>query len=425
MILSDFWKGESRSKYDQEGYDNTTNLDVHTEIGSARCQRALKSDGNVVTEPCLSVVDVEGNIYFFSTTSGKIWKRLQSTGLTSLLTTNGNGQHYGCAYFNGAIYCATATKLGKLSLNPDSLAKDFATLSADVSTAPDMAPMYVLNLKLWIGARSYIDSVDSSGTFTANALDLPANYLVSALTEDNSNLLIGTIIGGEVPHCRIFLWDTYSNSWTIEDDMPEIGVNCFLNVDNEIYAQCGIAGQLYQWTGAKMAKWKKIRGVVTSQWPQKGVVFKGKPYIAAENKIFSVHAEDYNMPRVIVHEFTAFDTITSITAQGNTIYVSHTSGIQTIDTENYATATLDTPEQLGNMQQVIVNYDLLPTGTSIGIAVQENSSGSYTAKTPIVDTIKRQVYFDGGLGDVNFMQAQITLTPSGDATPIIKSIEIK
>ena len=63
-------------------------------------------------------------------------------------------------------------------------------------------------------------------------------------------------------------------------------------------------------------------------------------------------------------------------------------------------------------------------GAGVGISTNSNRAG-YVTQTPIVDDIRSQVYFDGGLPDSVTTQARITLTPSGSDIPIIKSITVE
>lgn len=415
MIFGKFYAGEGKSKYDQTGLDDTANVDVHSSIGSAQCQLALVLESSTPNEPCVRAIDPSGNVYFFSTSSGKTWKRT-TAGSYSLVNTNANGAHLGAHYFNGYVYYATSTKLGRYNLDA-TWADTWQTFSKTAS----YRPMEELNLSLFIGNDYLISSVDSAGTFADNALDLPANHDVSSLVAVGTDLLIGTSMGTNVCQCKVFLWDTYSSSWTIEDDIYEIGVNAFIKADNLTLAQCGTSGQLYYWTGSQMQKFKKVRGLTTTFGDQFSTVLKGKPLFSNSNKVYSIHRESPDMPYAITNEYTSTGTtIKSIIAQGAQLLVAHDVGVDKIDT-NYATATMDFPEVMGIVQKVVVDYDAIPSGTSIGISTKVDG-GDWTAQTSITDTISKKVFFDGGLGTVNFFQARVTLTPSTSNTPVIKQV---
>jgi hypothetical protein len=220
----------------------------------------------------------------------------------------------------------------------------------------------------------------------------------------------------------VFIWDRYSPSWNYEDHISEIGLNCFVECDNLVLAQCGTAGQIYYWNGSQMLKFKKIRGVTTTVNPYSSVEYKGRPLFAVGTKIFSIHREDQDFPFAVVQEYTASSTIKSLIGKTNDLLVS-SNKVENIDT-NYATAIITTPELIGKANDVYIYYDSLPTGTTIGIETKVDG-GDWVEQTPVVDTQLKMVHFNGGLGNVNFVQAKITLTPSTTSYPIIKSIEIK
>jgi hypothetical protein len=415
MIFDKFYNGQGKSKYDQTGFDNLVNVDVHSEQGALKCQLALASESTTPNEPCISVEDTSGNTYFFSTSTGKTWKR-DTNASYSLVNTNANGAHAGARYFNGYIYYATSTKLGRFNL-VSTWTDTFQTFTQTTS----YRPMEEINLSLFIGNGKYVASVDNAATFSDNVLDLPSNYSVTALVGVGTDLLIGTIIGTNVNFCKVFLWDTYSSSWTVEDEIPEIGVNCFIPSDNITFAQCGTSGQLYYWTGGSMQSFKKIRGVTTSVNSYASTRLAGKPLFATGTKVFSIHRSDKDFPYVVVQEYTATTgTIASIIGVGTQLLVSTGSNIDKIGA-NYATAMIDTPEITDNTQDIEVYYDSIGGTGTIGISTNIDNGG-YTAQTTVRDTIRKLVHFDGGLGTVNFLQSRITLTPDTTNNISIKRI---
>ena len=428
-IYAEFYKGENKSKYEQSGFDATDNLDVHSEIGTAKAQLALASESSTPNENCISETLPNGDVFFASTESGKIWKRAASNNAYSLVHTNTNGANKGIKYFDGNLYYVAANKLGKQA---EGLASSESSWSSQddsfgtLSTTPTYAPMFVLNLTLWIGAGAFVDEVDSSGTFAAAALDLPAGYSVTTLNSSGSDLAIGTIRGTGVSHSRIFIWDTYSPSWTVEDDVDEIGINAFIRADNVLFAQCGTSGEIYYWNGGSLQKFGRIRGVTTAATGAhyKTTAIDGKPLLGIGSDIYSIYREYNDLPNAFVHEYTVTTgSVQSLGYADGTLLVSNGTNIDALDT-NRATATITTPISESKAKNVIVRYERLPSGSSIGIGTKVDGASSFTSQTTKTDTVKKQVYFDGGLGDVNFIQAQITLTPNGANTPVIRSIEI-
>jgi hypothetical protein len=112
-------------------------------------------------------------------------------------------------------------------------------------------------------------------------------------------------------------------------------------------------------------------------------------------------------------------------SNGTSLFVScGTNGVYKIGT-NRATAVIQTPVVEGKAKMVMVNYDTLPTGTSITGRVKING-GSWTAVTLKNEPENMRYVLSGGLPakDTNFMQFEATLVPSTTLTPIIRSIEI-
>jgi len=420
-MYNEWFRGQNRSKNEQNGFDSLVNCDVHTTLGEAKPQLALTTDSTTPNEACISVIVSNGDVFFFSTESGKIWKRTEA-GVYSLVHTNAQGSNVGAYLWQGYLYYATTAKLGRTS---EANASSEATWSsqddawATFSNSGTYKPMCEVGSALYIGDDYYVASVDSSHTFTADALDIPSTYTASVLADVNGDLGIGTIIGANVPYCKFFIWDRFSPSWNNEDRVSEIGINCIVRCDNLILAQCGTAGQIYYWNGSQMLKFKKIRGVTTTVNSQNSTEYKGRPLFAVGTKIFSIHREDQDFPFAVVQEYTAASTVKSLIGKTNDLLVS-SNKIEHVGT-GYGTVTIDTPELVGKANDVEVQYDTYPDGIAISTKV---NGGDWTEKTPIIDTQRNVVHFDGGLGQVNFIQARITLTPSGSDYPIIKGISI-
>jgi hypothetical protein len=417
ITFGDFFRGISKIKYDQIGFDAMTNVDVHSVPGEARCQFALASESTTPNEACLSIEAPTGDVYFFSKSSGKTWKRAASNGAYTLANTNANGSHVGCGYFNGKIYYATTTKLGHFDL-----ASTWTDTWQTFSNTTSYRPMCEQNLSLFIGNGKDLAAVDSSGNYSASSLDLPSNYSITALAGSGTALLIGTLIGTNVNRCKVFQWDTYSSSWSLEDEVPEIGINCFILSDEIVFAQCGTAGNLYYWTGERLQYFKKIRGITTAYADHLASQLGGRALFANATKVFSIHKSDNDFPYAIVQEYTATTgTIASIIGVGTQLFVSTGANIDSISA-NYATATIDTPE-VQDVNMVEVDYDSIGTGGTIGISTSSEGA-AFTAQTAITDTLARKVYFDGGLDSPAFVQARITMTPATTNQIGIKRIRL-
>lgn len=416
----DFFRGIGKSRADQTAFDNMVNLDPHSEIGFVSPQLALTSESTTPTEACIMAVTPSGTVYLFSTTTGKVWKRA-TNGTYSALTANANDTgHRGAKSFNGIMYYWTASKLGKFTNETEGSRNDsFGTFSNSSARGCEEA-----NLSLFIADGKYIASVDNAGTFSANVLDLPADKQALCIKKVGTDILIGTIIGSNVNTCSVYLWDTYSSSWTLEDELPENGVNCFIDGDNVVIAQCGSSGALYYWNGSIMQSFtNNIRGVTTGVAPFATTVFNKRPTFVVGNTVFTVYRQYTDAPYAVVQEYTATQTTTaSIVSTGSQLLVSHGSGVDKLST-SYATGYVITPETSGSaINKVEVDFD----SYGAGVSISTNSNGAgFVAKTTLIDAIRGRAYIDGSLKDSYSTQAKITLTPSGANVPKIKSITLE
>lgn len=411
IVYGQFFNGQSAlGKLEQSKFYSMTNCDVHSETGLVMPQLAMGSESTTPNEACFNAIDPSGNVYFFSKSTGKTWKRT-TAGSYSLVNTNANGAHRGCRYFNGYLWYWTDTKIGHFDL-VSTWTDSFNTAGTNYRGAEEHAN------GLYIANGRYIARIDATNSLSVAEFVLPAQYKATELKSVGDDLLIGTYVSTDVSYCKVFLWDTVSPSWTFEDEVFEIGVNCFIQLDNIIAAQCGTSGRLYYWTGSQMSSFGKIRGITTALGEQMSVVFNGRPLLANGTKIYSIHKEDKDLPYAIVGEYTCTGTIASLAVQGQNLLASVGTGVDKIGT-SYATAVIETPEAQAKAGKLLVQYDSYPAG--IGIEVKVNN-GSYTSKTEVISTNDMRVYYNGVLPTNVCAQGRITLTPSGSDIPKIKSI---
>lgn len=424
--LPQYYKGESgKGIYDQTGYSATSNFEVHSRLGTGTCQVAIAQDSATPNENCVSDILPNGDSFWASTSSGKIWKRT-AAGTWSLVRTNANGAHSGIKHFNGNLYYMTASKLGKIT---EALASSESTWSsqndsfATFTNASAYKPVAVCNLTLFIGDGKYIARVDSGGTFSANVLDVEAQFSVTALENAEGWLIIGLTVSTSVCLSKVILWDTYSSSWTYEDDLYEIGINAFIVSDNIIFISAGIVGNIYYWTGAKAQKFNKIQNVTTSINPYNTAVLNGRSLFAIGTKVFSIYKEDKDMNYALCEEYTvSTGTIGSILVKGSTLLASVGTAVHITGT-NKAVASFTSAIYEGTFNEVKVPYESMPSGCSLSIETNVNGAGFVSETDFVKETSLLEYALAGGPiydGQVRFYQIRVTLTPSGTNAPIVK-----
>lgn len=429
-VYSNWYKGISRSKYDEDGMYGIVNCDVHSDVGAIKCSYAFTKDsGATVTEQIGAVAsDTSNNTYWVSISSGKIWKRT-AAGVWSLAHTNTNGSMSGCAYYNGYIYYVSGRYVGRYDLS-----STWTDTFADLGISSTRHPMCTQNLKLYIGNGRYVSSIDESDNFTVNALDLPTGHSIRTLDPYEADIVIGTETVSDVIKCGVFRWDTYSDSWTIEDYVDEDGVFVSVRADNYLYYQIGIRGaNMYQYDGARLNKMFQLRDGGNTVWGTGAITngsanYNGVPLMVNDRGVYSINRNDPTLPLAQVIEYVSANgqgtEPRAIVVLGTEILLAYYGGgygVDVMDLTSRATGVITTPEAFGSFNNVKVKYISLPTGTSIGIETKVDG-GSWVSQTVIDDTINKVCYFDGGLGTNSTLMARVTLNPSGASTPVVEEI---
>lgn len=227
-------------------------LDIHSEAGVIKVNQALTKESGTLVDDFVkaSVPCSDGKTYHFGSTNGKVWSRT-SGGTWALEATvapsAGNIGVLDAKEYQGYIYYAMQNRLGRWQIGSawSTRNDNWATFT---NGDADWHPMRVVNLVLYIGDKNYVAQVDA-GTFSANALDIAAPLRIKSLGRMNTDLLVGTYISDNVTETEIIRWNTWSVSFSTSDPIPEVGVNCFPDTDNNVIVNAGTKGSLYPYNG--------------------------------------------------------------------------------------------------------------------------------------------------------------------------------
>lgn len=418
--------GITLSRKIQNGFDDLQNSEIHDELGSWKCQLKLSEEtSGLVDRPCYMAVVPSGDVYAFSKTDGKIWRRSINSGWNSI-RVNSNGAHKGCAYYRGKLYYAAGTKLGVFDL------VNTWNDNYQVLVSADEHPMFQFDLILYIGNGKDVAQFDDADVFSSSGLDLPTEHKVSALKSLGDDLLILSNPGDYINDSAITRWNTYSDSWSLKDSIKETDAYAFLDADNYTYV-IAKSGNVYLYTGAELEPFSFIRNASTTTGHQLTTNFGGRPLIANGGRIYSLHRKNRNMPFALCGEYTCSAgsgaTIHSIVSVGTQLLVSWeyngSYGIDSISA-NYATAEAVTP-RFTKGGVVRVRYDDL-NGGSIQILHKLDGEDTWTMHTTIDDS--SDFRFVRTVDDIivpSGAQAKIKLVPSvitPTVSPIVDSIEI-
>ena len=418
-LADSIFAGVSNSLYKFTGFD------PHSKAGVIKVHQKLTKEAvaNVPDEKCIILPTSVGNVLFFSTESGKVWEET-SGGTYRLVHTIASANEdiaMSAREYNGYIYVATQSNLHRIAIvdcDDNDYASDFSTDWATFTNKNDTYhPMEEINLVLYIGDGNLVAQVDD-GTFSANALDIRDHFTVSSLGYIGTDLLIGTIISDNVGFCNIFRWNTYSDSFSIVDTVPEAGVFNFIPVDNFVFVYAGTQGNIYFYNGSKLELYLKIQGDYSSTAKAKikanasanmsGQVLMGLSNITgnpADCGIYMLGRHSKNYPFILTFPYpisqrdsgelvTTDVVIESIAVAGEDLYVSWedtNAGVAGIDKLDYSNklekAYLETRvivvdrESPSTFNKFQVPYYSLPASTDIDLFYKADYEASYNELT--------------------------------------------
>lgn len=438
-------------------------INIHDESGIMKLNQRL-SRVDDTTSPVDSLVKAivpcsDGHTYFFGGTNGKIWKRT-SAGVWSLEATTapsfGNNGILSAMEYRGYVYYAMEFRLGRWEVGTAWSTRNDSWASfakGDVS----YHPMHILNLVLYIGDKNVVAQVDAH-VFSAEALDLDTTHRISALGHLGTDLLAGTFVSGNVISSSIVRWNTWSDSFSVEDMVPEVGVNAFLSADNRIIVSAGTKGNLYIYNGQQLEEYKKIKG----EWggsENKAIVhpnavtnFHGLPLFGLSKQagdgvklgVYSFGRTNANYPFVLALEYPIstgelYDLeIGAMAGAGDVFFVSWkqngpttTYGVDVLDLSNkytsgYVTTRLSLFDRVlyTTYGDITVPYRILPTGTSIAVEASKTHE-PFVSQAVTVDTDRKQVQTTAHVGDAGTLQVKAILQGTGNDSPEVELIDIE
>lgn len=290
--------------------------------------------------------------------------------------------------------------------------------------------------------------------FTNQDNDVPLGMTVKSLGQIGVELLFGT---QNKPWAEIYRWNTWSPSFSASDQVPETGVNCFLQTDNFVLVQAGTLGNLYQYSGDLLQLIKKVPGDYTggktaSAENEARAWFRGLSMIGMSSVgggtlagVYSFGNVNPSYPKILNLEYplstgnftgdviTAMEQITD--SSGDIMLVAWkngaTYGVDRVDLANkYATAYLQSRvitndrNVLKRIIEIDVAYRTIPAGTSIKFFVSKNH-GAFAEIQDKEDDAIRQVYRTTvSVDDCATYQIQVQLIPNVNSAPEIEKVII-
>lgn len=467
------WDGKFRGLADSKfsgvagSFAECVGIDGHSVPGLLQVhQKLTKDSGTTVTDLCQVATAVStGETFWFSNTSGKIWRR-SSTGTWLLVYTTapaaGGTGCLGAKEYNGFLYWATQSRLHRISMaTAHATAADWTAnvaLNWQIFAVTDNSwhPMAIQDLTLFIGDGNQIASVNSAGTFDNNALDIKTPFRVKTMIPYGIDLLIGTFVANTINKTAIIRWDCVSASWNTSDTIEEVGINAFIQDDNYVYVNAGRAGNLYFYNGEQLVPFKKIPGTYTNLingyvFPNAAGNYKGIPIFGfsyysgdpAKQGIYSLGSYSRDYPKVLDLSWVISQNSTSQIEIGAILVVDFdilvswndgagVRGVDKIDyTAKYASAYFETMvitkenrAELKTLAGLKALYNSLPSGTSFKIYYSKNNA-AYVEITEdfdnsILNAWEAQLSVDG----IGSLQIKVEFIVSGNTAPNLEALDI-
>lgn len=438
-IADSKYQGQKNSVAEMVGFD------IHSEPGILKSNQKLTKESGSTIDDLVKVIlpCSDGNTYLFGSTNGKIWKRT-SSGVYSLEATAapaaGNVGILDADEYQGYIYYSMQSRLGRVAVGaPTAWAGRDDNWQTFVNTDASFHPFKQVNQVLYVGDGKYLSQVDA-GVFSADALDLASPFRIKSLGKTLTDILIGTFVNVYRVATEIFRWNTWStDSFQSSDDIPEVGINCFLKNDNIVLVSAGTKGHFYYYTGAALENYKRIPG----DWlgtkeatihPNASCNMVGLPLFALSNVsgnpapqgVYSLGGYDRNYPKVINLEWlistgnSSGVDIGAVEMVGTELLVSWkdttgatTYGVDKLDltakvTQAYfATRVVNIARNDSKTLSGYVAYRSLPNDSSIKIYYKVNYAAAWVEATTVVDAIRKTVYLKEAFPEANTLQVKV------------------
>lgn len=470
--------GLADSKYSGQAQSlaKMVGVNVHDEAGLMSVnQKMTKVSSTTVDEFCQEGVTCsDGNNYFFSRTSGKVWKVEQDGTTTLVHTTSPTAGDAGCTgarQYRNHIYWFSENYVHRINVaqtsdwsNAEENWAEFA--NGDV----DFHPAAERNLKLFVGDGNYVAQIAwnaeaGDDLFSDQALDLASQYRVSALGVLGTHLLVGTYIADNVNECAVFRFNTFSPSFSNQVNITENGVFAFITTENMVFIAAGYSGSIYAYNGEQADFYRKFpvspdNSKRCKVHPASVAIFNGNLSLIglsnvsgnpADSGIYSIGRRTRAYPLIMNLEFPlslrdddGYPVIKdleigAILVAGTDIFVSwkYTGGgspIFGIDKLDYTakiekayveTMRLSSVDEHGEPHRVSLSnytqYDLAyaerPSGTDFAIKYKKNYQADWQTDISLVNDSDRMIMTAPHGIDADVLEYRIELLSNGNNCP--------
>jgi len=416
-----------------------------------QCGQALVKETTGVNDVVVDKINFfvpasDGNTYGFGD-AGNIYKRT-SAGVWTKVYTDTNGAILGAEEWDGYLYWATATKVGRKELPGVSNWSDAVANWQTTLTSSTWHTMKIATGNLLICNAQYLALVDyATHAFNALALDLIPGNLAKCLDESGDYALIGSVRSDNNEIGHLWSWESTALAWIQKKKIAAKGINALITAEL-MFAQVGVEGEVYYSDmvsrvpafvfpdggyclpgGVCTKKGLAVFGVFGNSSTKCGVYTYGR---AEKNYPFALNLDYVPSPGVL----TTIE-IGAVGMAGGTMLVAwkngSTYGVDAVSASIKATGVYESlewdggkPYQRKSFLQEKFVFSPLPSGCAIVFKYKTNKATDWTtAKT--IDGVgyfstagkTRAIFNINDEGEI--IEKRIELTPNGNNCPTIKS----
>lgn len=276
LTIKDFHQGIAESPL--EGFGEIRNCELDTQRGLVRIGwLTTKQSGTTVTAKPLWFAKNDpasgtASVYAIDSSAG-VYRSTDGGTTWAAVSGNGAGAGQGMINWKDYLFVFSTTVIdvyGPLSTSPTWTTNWQTTVDSDGLWHPTL---YGQDDILYFGAGRYIGSIQevagqtfapgtaSTYTFTARALDLPADMRIKALSELGRNLWAGTWSGsniGDKKVANIYPWDRTSDSFDFPIELKENGIQAMISIGNLTYFFAGLEGKCFVTNGSDVKELFRI-----------------------------------------------------------------------------------------------------------------------------------------------------------------------
>lgn len=380
---------DSRYQGQKSAMAEMVGFDIHSEPGILKHNQKLTKESGVLVDDLVKCIVPcsDGNTYLFGSTNGKVWKRTSAGSYTLEVTASPAAGAVGIIdawEYQGYIYYSMQSRLGRVAVGaPTAWSGRNDDWQTFANTDASYHPFQEVNGVLYVGDGKDLAQIDA-GVYTANALDIATPFRIKSLGKILTDVLLGTYVTAYQVATEILRWNTWSESFSVSDEIPEIGINSFLKTDNFVLVNAGTKGNFYLYNGAQLDNFKRIPGDWTGTneahiFPNASTNKFGLPLFGLSNisgnpakqGIYSLGGYDRNYPKVLNLEWFISNgrysgvEIGAIEMVGSAMLTSwKSSGTVTMTIANPAVVTWTAHGQSNGTPIMFTTTGALPTGVT-------------------------------------------------------------